>query len=189
MAVALAGCTMTAPSSGSAPLGPRTVRLSSSGVTVAGPSGFCVDAASVKDHSSGGFVLVLPCTGPVQRPAVLSLSVSAPLTSAAHFDPDTVLEFFNSEEGRRALSHTGQAQTVTLLESEISDHTIWLHARDTAQPLVPGGSEEYWRAIFALDGQIMTATASSLAHQPMSPAALKSVLSDFQGVLMRQNRG
>lgn len=193
MGLAVTGCTMSAPEAEmgaqTAALGPRSVRLSTSGVTIAGPAGFCVDPTSVKDQKSGGFALVLPCAGPGRLPAVLSLSVSPPATTAAHFDPGTVLAFFTSEAGRQALSRSGQAQSVTLLESKISGQTLWLHARDTAAPLVPGGSEEYWRAIFVLNGQIMTATASFLADKPMSSSGLKSVLRDFQTALVRQNRG
>lgn len=182
--------------SGSVSRAPRTVTLPATGITVAGPSGFCVDPDSVRDSAEGGFALLGNCTGlsgghnPALKgkTAVLTLSVSGLLAEGEALDLPSVEAFFNSETGRKALSRSGSANTVTLIESGVDATHLWLHARDTAPTMLAGQGDEYWRALFVLNGRLVTVTATPFAEAPMSSDRLHSLLERFVSDLERRNR-
>ncbi|WP_143093132.1 hypothetical protein [Celeribacter neptunius] len=195
LVLGLSACEMELPSSSVAPP-PRSVTLSQSNVSVAGPSGFCVDPGSIRDTPEGGFVLLGNCGGLSGRSnpalkgktAMLTLSVTAPMQDPEQFDTPSLEAFFRSEAGRRTLSRAGAARTVTVIESAPEAETLWLHARDSAPGALPGQGAEYWRALFLLDGRLVTATATPFAEAPMPEAQLRGVLSRFVAELKRRNR-
>jgi hypothetical protein len=196
LALVLSACQMAVPTPVTpTQAAPKEIRLSSSGLTVAGPKGFCIDPGSVKDEQGGSFVLLSSCTGlsggsnlgRTASTAVLTLSVSGPSTDAAAFDAAGVQAFFASDAGRTALSRSGTMATVTLLGSVIEDGTVFVHARDTSAPMINGLGDEYWRAFFVSGGRLMTATATPFSQAPMSSGGLKTVLKQFAVVLARKN--
>ncbi|AVW92332.1 hypothetical protein [Celeribacter baekdonensis] len=196
LALALSACQMAVPTPATATkAAPREIRLSSSGLAVAGPTGFCIDPGSVKDEQGGSFVLLGSCTGlsggsnlgRKASTAVLTLSVSGPLTDATPFDAAGVQAFFVSDAGRTVLSRSGNMATVTLLGSAIEGGTVFVHARDTSAPMINGLDDEYWRAFFVSGGRLMTATATPFSQAPMSSEGLKIALKQFAGVLARKN--
>lgn len=194
-AMILTACTLETPGTGPRP--PSAVTLPVSGLSVAGPSGFCVDTGSVRDGQNGGFVLLGSCTGLSGgnnpglkgKTAVLTLSISAPLSQGESFDAPSVEAFFASEAGRKALSRRGSARTVTLIESDVEGGRLWLHARDSAPNMLAGQGDEYWRALFVLKGRLVTVTATPFDEAPMSEAGLRKLLERFVSDLERRNPG
>ncbi|WP_066707755.1 hypothetical protein [Celeribacter ethanolicus] len=195
----LAGCEMDMGATGTSvdparrPV--RAVTLPLSGVSVAGPSGYCVDPVSVRDSARGSFALLGNCTGLSGRnnpalkgkTAVLTLSVAPPMTETEEFDPPSYEAYFASETGRRALSRSGSAKTVQLIESEARGDMVLLHVRDSAPMTLRGQGREYWRALFLLDGRLVTATATPFAEAPMSGGQLRALLDRFVIELKRRN--
>ncbi|MBW6416487.1 hypothetical protein [Celeribacter sp. PS-C1] len=192
-ALVLSACTLETPGTGPRP--PSAVTLPTTGLTVSGPSGFCVDTGSIRDGANGGFVLLGSCTGLSGgnnpslkgKTAVLTLSASAPLAQDESFDAPSVEAFFASETGRKALSRSGSARTVTLIESEVENGRLWLHARDSAPNMLAGQSDEYWRALFVLKGRLVTVTATPFNEAPMPEAGLRKLLDRFVSDLQRRN--
>jgi hypothetical protein len=196
LVLGLAGCEMDM----GTPVDPahrpaRAVTLPVSGVSVAGPSGYCVDPASVRDNDKGGFALLGNCSGLSGRnnpalkgkTALLTLSVSAPMADTEQFDPPSFEAYFASETGRRALSRSGSARTVQLIESEAQEESVLLHVRDSAPMTLRGQGREYWRALFLLNGRLVTATATPFAEAPMSENQLRTLLDRFVTELKRRN--
>lgn len=191
----LSACTLETPGSGPRP--PRAVTLPVTGLAVSGPNGFCVDPGSIRDGQNGGFVLLGSCTGLSGgnnpslkgKTAILTLSISGPLSPDESFDAPSVEAFFASEAGRQALSRSGSSQTVTLIESDVQDGRLWLHARDSAPNMLAGQGDEYWRALFVLKGRLVTVTATPFDEAPMSEAGLRKLLERFVSDLERRNRG
>jgi hypothetical protein len=195
----LAGCEMDMAATGTSvdpahrPV--RAVTLPISGVSVAGPSGYCVDPVSVRDNAKGSFALLGNCNGLSGRnnpalkgkTAVLTLSVATPMTETEEFDPPSYEAYFASETGRRALSRSGSAKTVELIESEARGDMVLLHVRDSAPMTLRGQGREYWRALFLLDGRLVTATATPFAEAPMSETQLRALLDRFVTELKRRN--
>lgn len=173
----------------------RAVTLPVSGVSVTGPSGYCVDPVSVRDGAKGGFALLGNCSGLNGRnnpalkgkTALLTLSVSPPMADVDEFDPPSYEAYFVSETGRRALSRSGSAKTVELIETAAMSDMVLLHVRDTAPLTLRGQGREYWRAIFLLNGRLVTATATPFAEAPMSETQLRALLDRFVTELKRRN--
>lgn len=194
---AVSACEMDMGRGGAGAQPPRAVTLAQSGLTVAGPNGFCVDPGSLRVGAEGGFALLANCSGLSGRnasglrgkTAMLTLSVSGPVAEAEAFDTPSLEAYFRSEAGRQALSRVGSAATVTLLESEAKKDILLLHARDRAPGGLPGQGEEYWRALFLLNGRLVTATAMPFAETPMPSKQLHSLLDRFITGLQRRNRG
>ena len=174
---------------------PQTVRFSTSGLRVSGPSGFCVDEQSVKETAKGSFLLLGNCTGLSGgsnprlkgRTAVLTLSVSGALDDPTMIDPAALQRFFQTPKGKAALSRSGRADTVVLMDTVSSGQSVLIHARDTSAPVLPGLDDEYWRSIFLVKGHLMTATAIPFAEAPMPSAGLKKLLQQFETKLTRDN--
>ena len=87
--------------------------------------------------------------------------------------------FFRSEEGRAALSRTGDAATVKLLDAGGKGDVFYIHARDRSASFVPVVSDEYWRAIFNVNGRIVSASVMALRDRSMSSDAARLLLDGF----------
>lgn len=203
----LSACQMTLPDAtilgapatvGQPVAAPREVRLSTNGLAVAGPQGFCVDPGSIKDTKAGSFVLLASCQalsgtnqntarGHKANTAVLTLSISAPLADSTDFEPDRVKAYFASDAGRATLSRSGKSSTVTLLDVTVEGGAVFVHARDSSAPMIRGLNDEYWRAFLVTSGRLMTATATPFSEAPVSSSSLKSTLKQFAVVLARKN--
>ncbi len=173
----------------------RAVALQATGMSVAGPSGYCVDPASVRDSDKGSFALLGNCSGlnghnnPALKgkTAVLTVSISAPMADTDEFDAPSLEAYFASETGRKTLSRQGSARTVQLIESETRDDMVLIHVRDSAPMTLRGQGKEYWRAIFMRQGRLVTATATPFAEAPMPEDRLRALLDRFTAEFKRRN--
>jgi len=72
-----------------------------------------------------------------------------------------------TEPGRAALARDGRAASVDILETRRSGETLYLHAIDRS-----GGpraaAEDYWRALFDIDGRFVTVSLVGLTATPIS---------------------
>ena len=174
------------------------VRVSTLGgaVTVAGPRGYCIDRPASRDGGGQAFVLLGSC-------ASLSASPFAPRPRDAAILTATVLDgggdiagsfgamdgFFRSEAGRSALSRSGAAASVEVLQTGVLGGVFMLRARDSA-PLGDGsvqGDSEYWRAILAVNGRMVTLSVLGLAGRPLPDAAKRSILDAFLARMRAEN--
>jgi hypothetical protein len=176
---------------------PERVAVSSGAVRIAGPRGFCVDLGKSGQQGDAAFVVLGSCAALLGRrsapapklPVVLTASVivgglgGQPFPSAFADMED----YFRSAPGRAALSRSGQAGTVTVLEIEPSGETLYLRARDTSPG--DGLQQDYWRAVLSLKGRIVTLSALGLAARPVASRDKRRLLEEFVDRVRKENRG
>lgn len=181
LVAALPGCMPD----GFAPFAPQAAELPAEpivladAVTVAAPAGWCPDPRSGLSDQTGSFLLLAPCRGaPPPTPAILTISVLG-AAEAGEVAPDRLDAFFRSEVGRMALSRSGDAGTVRLLQTGVEGDAYFLHVRDSAG--LPGAevAPESWRAILPLSGRLVALGALSPSEPGVPPATLRAVLDAF----------
>jgi hypothetical protein len=153
---------------------PAAVAVADGAVTVAGPAGYCVDRSLSRIGGSEAFVVLGSCaafspvaTRPQGTPAVLTATVSA--EPAAPPEPGDLERFLRSPQGRAAISRTGHAETVEILSARREQGVLLLHIRDeSAGAEGPATDPAYWRAVFGLNGRLVTATVLAFADRPLS---------------------
>lgn len=168
---------------------PQKVAVADDTVAIAGPRGFCVDRTATRDGDAGAFVLMASCaaiTGRRNAPvpatdALLTASVAGnPGPGGTPEDRALVLaRFFSSDEGRAALARDGRADSVVVEQMFDRDGLFLLRARDRSAGLDAGLRDDYWRAIFDVNGRIVTASVVGFDARPISDAAGLAVLRDF----------
>ncbi len=199
VAVVLAACsssrlgTMSARSRNA----PTTISVAGKNVVIQGPPGFCVDNKLSQTASDTAFVLLGSCdvvspSPRAPRPAVkalLTASVSANsarISRIANSGPD-LDRFFRSENGRTALSRSSDPGTVFVLDTFQKDDMFFLRASDTSRGIVPGASQDYWRAYFDLQGQIASVSVIGFRSDPLPPEKSLATLREFARLIRIRN--
>ncbi len=195
--LALTGCVPGAPL-GSGGTATRAMAVSGSSVVVTGPSGYCIDRGASRDRPDGAFVLFGTCAalsgsasaGQPARPALLTASVlpGAPEAGLAASFP-AMATFFRSAPGRAALSRSGKAGTVELLQVASKGEVLYLRLRDSSAASGPAVEAEYWRAVLALRGRIVTLSAMSLRDRPLPPEEKRRALDELVARMRAANAG
>jgi hypothetical protein len=143
-------------------------------VVVAGPPGYCVDPVLSRDSGPTAFVLMGSCAAVAGRagqpapraPAILTVSISADLGVRA--DMDDLRAFIGSPGGRAALSRSGDPSSLAILETRSADGVLYILARDSSGGILPGVSNTYWRALFDLNGRLVTAAVVGTEDRPIT---------------------
>ncbi len=156
------------------------------GFAVAAPAGFCVTGQSA--GGGAAFAAFARCAGSAGEPALLTATVGAP-GSGAGGTPDAaaLAEWFRSDAGRRALSRSGQAATVTLHEVVAAEDAVILRLTDVSRagPAVEG---ESFRAIAAVGGRLVTLSATGGPGAPLARDGGRRLIGAFLAALRRANR-
>jgi len=177
---------------------PAKMKIGPGALTIAAPPGFCVDTQASHNLESGAFVLFGSCAALGQSTFAAKPKKAAILTAyvtpgapegdvfAASFA--SMATFLASDQGRKALSRAGKARTVTIQRIVAVGDVLYILASDSArlegQDVEPG----YWRALFALDGQIVTLSVLGLAKQPLAADEKRSLLEKFVSKVRSENR-
>ena len=174
----------------------RSLQVSGGAVTVAPPQGYCIDRKASRDGAEGAFVLIGTCAalsgvrsaGPSARPAVLTASVlnGAPAEGIAGILPQ-MTRFFGTDAGRSALSRSGDAGAVDLIQAVSQGDTLYLRVADRSKAEAQV-EPEYWRAVLALNGRMVTLSALSLERFPLGPDEKRKVLEAFVSRMRAANR-
>ncbi|WP_425092846.1 hypothetical protein [Tropicimonas sp. S265A] len=190
----LAGCLQVPGGGGTAQ---REVTVSRSAVTIAGPSGFCVDTESLRNDQDSAFVLLGNCAAIAQTARYPQPEVRALLTAAVQEtgglsikdQSAEVTAYLKTEDGRAMLSRAGRADSVAILDTRKSGDVLFLHALDKSPGYVPGMSAEQWRAIFDLEGTVISLTVIGFDDAPLTAEAGKAMVREFASVIRRENAG
>lgn len=175
----------------------REVTVSRSAVTIAGPTGFCVDPATLRNGADSAFVLLGNCAAIARAPRQPQPDVRALLTAAvqetgglsiAEQGAD-VAAFLKTDSGRALLSRSGEPENVAILDTRKSGDVLYLHAHDRSPGYAPGMSSEQWRAIFDLAGTVVSLTVMGFDDAPLSPEAGMATVQEFASVVRRENAG
>lgn len=197
----LAGLTACAPArlgrSGPAPTQKTTIQVSSKNLTIQGPPGFCVDNSITEVQADNAFVLLGSCAvvSPTSRApepdvrALLTASVSGAGQgqSSIRASVATMDRFFRSEDGRTALSRNSDPGTVQVLDTFHKDGMFFIRASDSSQGLVPGASDDYWRAYFDLNDQIVSVSVIGFKSAPLNPDQGLLTLRQFAQTILTSN--
>lgn len=157
----------------------------SKGLRISPPAGYCVDREA---QAGPGIVLIGRCAGVANRPpAVLTVAVGAPGSGVGLADQGKALaEFFTSEAGRAALSRSGRAGPVTVLEAMSWRGAFLIRWRDASAGR--GVQGESWRAVLGLGGRLVTLTTTGTASTPLSRDAGRKLLESFVSAMTQANR-
>lgn len=155
----------------------RAIAVSDGAFTVAGPQGYCIDRTATRDGPEGAFALLGTCAAisgsraaaqPSQAP-LLTVSVlrGAPQETAFADSFPALAAFFRSDTGRAALSRSGKAGDVSVEDVATAGDVLYLRVRDTSAPQGQPVEPEYWRAVLAVGGRIVTVSALGLRDRPV----------------------
>lgn len=174
---------------------PRKATVSEGQITISGPSGYCVDLRSSRDGQDGAFVLLGNCaalngSGRVPRARALltaTVLLGAPPGESLRTEFQRMADFFVTAEGRKALSRDGVAESVRIARIVTSGDVLYILAEDRAPlagyPVVP----EYWRAILALRGRLISLSVLGLPDAPMDSDQLRRLLDRFVSRVLAEN--
>ncbi|MCV2864107.1 hypothetical protein [Defluviimonas sp. WL0075] len=178
---------LTASGTSAGPSAPRKVAVSEGAVVISGPSGYCVDPKSLRDTADGAFVLLGACAtlngtgrGPRSR-AILTATVllGAPPGESLETEFRRMSDFFVTDAGRKALSRDGNSGSVRIEKIVASGDVLFILAEDRAPfagyPVEP----QYWRAIFARKGRMISLSVLGLAEAPLDQRQKRSLLDRF----------
>jgi hypothetical protein len=194
----LAACGGRLGSFGGSEPAPQQVSVTSDRVVVTGPEGFCVDPTATRDQGDTGFVLLGNCAaisnsrqaGQPAVPAILTAAISAPSEGGSLTDNLSQLDdFFRSPDGLRLLSRSGEAETVTVLDSAVEGDVFFLQARDTSESPIEGVQQSYWRAYMDLGARIATLSMLGLSDREISDADSRETLRSFANAVRAANDG
>lgn len=175
---------------------PKQIAISGKDVIIAGPKGFCIDPTITKNDGSDVFILLGSCAAIAASslkprpkiPAILTATVSQKTQSAPIAESiKTLTRFFKSDAGRAALSRDGRADTVSVMETLNEDGVFYIHARDTSTGTMAGAGDEYWRALFDVNGRIVSASVFGLKSQPFSAKEGYDTLQAFTNQIKRKS--
>jgi len=174
-----------------------TISVANKPVVIEGPRGFCVDRQSSETGGDTAFVLLGNCkvispgfTTPAPRVrALLTASVSSNSGRGQEVAADGVNldQFFRSETGRTALSRSSDPGTVQILDTFARDGAFFLRARDTSKGIVPGASDDYWRAFFNLRDQVASVSVIGFRSDPLPPEKGLATTKEFTRLLRLRN--
>lgn len=167
---------------------PEAVSVADRSVIVAGPPGYCIDRSALRDRPEGAFVLLGSCAALASdaslphpaSPGVLTVSISerALGTRTAASLLEELEAYFRTEAGRAALSRSGAGGTVEILDTRTDGGVLYLHTRDEASAGL-GMAEETWRALFAVNGRLVTLAVNAPVARPLPANEGRRTLSAF----------
>lgn len=177
---ALAACEFTLPALPGRGL--HEVRILDKSVTVAAPRGYCIDPETSVEHGEAVVLLIGRCTAGGQvAAALLSMTFGAPGSAGVLAEgPDVLGKFFTSVPGRKILARDGVAGHVIVTEARVGDGSLYLHLLDQE-------AGDYWRAISAIRGRLVTISASGAEGAPLTPDQGFKLVLETVGLLDRKN--
>ncbi|KMW59096.1 Cation transport ATPase [Candidatus Rhodobacter oscarellae] len=164
---------------------PDTVAVAGGAVVVGGPSGYCVDRGSSLLRGDTAFVLLASCASIARAEGALApaapglLTASVDQASGAAPSAVDLLAFLDGPEGKAALARDGDAESVTILQSQIEQDAVLLRIDDQSANPTPGLETTYWRGLFSEKERLITVTVIGFASRPLDPDAGLAKLRGF----------
>ncbi len=177
LALALAGCEL-----GSITPAVRQVALLRGEIQVRAPRLYCIDSQTVRSVGDTAVVLIGPCTqGGLVAAALVTVTIGRFASAGVMLAGAEALEaFMASEAGRRALSRSGRARDVEVLESGVLEGRLLLHLKDRM-------AGEYWRAVIGIKGRLVTISASGAAGVPLTSQAGRKLVDETGDAMIAAN--
>ena len=155
---------------------------------IAAPAGYCLAEGAVARARGSDFAAFIPCAPGGTATGVLSATVGV-AGSAQPVDPQAMAGFFTSPPGRRALSRARDAASVTVHQVLSADGAILVRMTDRARPPAAIGPGESWRAVMAVDGRLVTLSASPARGTTLPRDAGRRLIGGFVAAMRLANAG
>ena len=151
-------------------------------MTIATPPGYCIDPKASAARGKAVVVMIGRCRAEGQvAPAVVSVTVGASASAGVLLaGPDALAKFFTSAQGRTLLARDGHAGRVIVMQALVAKGSLFLHVKDQT-------AGEYWRAISAMQGRLVTVSASGTKGTPLTPDQGFRLVQDVLAVLAVRN--
>lgn len=183
----LAGCD---PIVGSGPI--RVQPVLGGVVRVAGPAGYCIEPGAVLERAGSAIVLIGRCDKGEQSqiaPAILTVAVGEAGSGLPVASSGTELAaFFASDGGRAALSRSGRARTVRVLEAAAVQDAFLIRLTDTSPNRDGPGQPESWRAVVTLGERLVTLSVTGTVQAPLDRNAGRALIDRFVAAMQAANR-
>lgn len=176
---------------------PERIVANGTDVTIAGPSGYCVDRAASRVEQGSSFVLLGNCASIARsnrapqprQTAVLSASVGEAQAGPGLAGQVGQLDaFFRSEQGRALIAKSGNAEDVEVLDTFVQDDTFYLRAKDSGSS-APELGQERWRAVTEVRSRLVSLSVMEAAGSPMSADAGLTLITEFASNVRQANVG
>ena len=173
---------------------PTEITVGSSGLLISAPPGYCIDTRSTTETASGAFVLLAEC-GPLKRTRGLEKTDQLLTATVLNSDlaEDVMVEdleaYFDTDAGRKALSRTGDADSVEVLEIRAVNGALFVHARDVGSALTPDLASDYWRGLMAIDRRLVTVSLVGPSDNGGETTSDWDTLNSFAQTILTQNAG
>lgn len=156
---------------------PKPLVVLNGGLLVAGPSGYCADAATVRENGDSAVVFLGRCEAENGvRPAVVTVTAGASGSGVAMASGgESLAQFFATDAGRATLSRSGRARDVKIGTALAVKDVFLMRVEDRAE-----GS--YWRGMLALGGRLVSISANG----PNLPAPEGRALVEKTAVALRR---
>jgi hypothetical protein len=151
-------------------------------INVLAPPFYCVGQQASRTQDDTAVVLIGRCTnnGNVAA-ALLTVTIGRFASGGVMLaGAERLRQFLGSTAGRKALSRTGRAGDVQVLQSGVVDGTLLLHLNDRV-------AGEYWRAIIGIKGRLVTVSASGAEGAPLTPEAGRRLVDATVAALITAN--
>jgi hypothetical protein len=162
--------------------GTTRVAIFDGAMTLAAPSGYCIDEGAV--HQAGDAVVAVlgRCASTSSAtPGLLTVSVGPPGSAGVVTAGGAALAaFFTSAEGRRVLSRDGRAQDVQVRQAVGRPDAFLMRITDRAVG-------DYWRAVTGIGGRLVTISATGAEGAPLSPEAGRQLVDAAVAALRSAN--
>ncbi|MDZ4095319.1 MAG: cation transport ATPase [Paracoccaceae bacterium] len=159
-------------------------------INVAAPAGYCIDPAGVMERNATALALIGRCAGatPATR-AILTATVGGKGSGVGIAGQGVELaRFFTSSAGRAALSRSGRARTVQVLETLAFGDAFLIRLTDTSPNPYGPGQKESWRAVLGLGGRLVTLTVTGTTAAPLNRDTGRALLGAFLAAMQEANR-
>lgn len=172
-ALPLAACVAATPAS----------RLSLEGgdLVAAVPAGFCIDRAHSTFAEGGGVVLAGRCKASAPAPAILTITIGQPGSSSAlQAGAKALSDWFLSPQGRAAVARDGQAASVQVTQTVLSEGAFFLRLTDRTVG-------EHWRALLGVKGRLITISAFAPDKEKLAESDSRKIVEQAISALRAAN--
>ena len=151
-------------------------------IVVRAPQFYCVSETASRSGDDTAVVLIGRCTEAGRVAAALVTVTIGRIASGGVMlaGAEPLRAFLRSFAGRTALSRSGRAGDVAILQSGVVDGTLLLHLNDRV-------AGQYWRAVIGIRGRLVTISATGAEGAPLTPNDGQRLVRQTVAALIKAN--